>query len=346
MTLHNMLEEINRSAAKDILRLHVESENIRFFNLGRHAIKAALKSIGIKSGDAVLLPSFICKEVLAPIYECGAKPIFYDVDRRLDPIGLPIIENIRAILAVNYFGFPQNLAVFNKYCANNNVALIEDNAHSFLSADINGKALGTRGDYGITSYRKILPIAEGASLLLNSNSFRIKGDQIPLIYKPASAAQNIRILLNWVEKRIGIRILPLGKSLLRKFRRFRTGYEIGPSNDEYEHITPQPENPPAYLRDHILHVNAYDEITKRRLLYKEFHQQLSAIRIEPVFSSLNQGICPYGYPFYADDVIAKEAVKIARKAGFDCFRWPELPSSVQTSTHPHYHQLWVINFLC
>lgn len=346
MTLHNMPEEINRSAANDILPLHVESKNIRFFSLGRHAIGAAIKSIGIKSGEAVLLPSFICKEVLAPIYECGAQPIFYDVDRRLDPISLPITPNIKAIMAVNYFGFPQNLAVFQQYCADNNVALIEDNAHSFLSADINGKALGTRGDYGITSYRKILPIVEGASLLLNSNRYRIDGEQISPNHKAASITQNIRAILNWVETRAGVRILPLGKSLVRKFRRFRTGHEIEPSNDEFEYITPQPENPPAYLHDSIQHTDAYTEIARRRSLYKQFHQQLSSIKIEPVFNTLELGTCPYGYPFYADDAIAAEAVKIAKNTGFDCFRWPELPSSVQTSMQPHYYQLWVINFLC
>lgn len=346
MKMHKAPKEINFSLEKKILSLYNNSENIRFFSLGRHAIKAAIISIGIKKGDVVLLPSFICKEVLASLYECGAQPMVYDLNKDLQPISLPINNKIKAILAVNYFGFPQNLAIFKQYCAENNVALIEDNAHSFLSADSSGQILGTRGDFGITSYRKILPIREGASLLLNSNKYCIEGEQLSPNLTSISSIQKIRSLIQWVERRARIRLTPIGKALIRKIRKVSSGYEIKPSSDEIELATPQPENPPSYLRRCIQHTDAGFEITRRRSLYIKFHTQLSSTGIEPVFNALNEGICPYGYPFYADDEVAAEIVKIARGEGYDCFKWPELPSTVPVPSQPHYHQLWVINFLC
>lgn len=329
-----------------VLSLYSESENIRFFSLGRHAIKSAIISIGIKKGDAVLLPSFICKEVLASIYECGAQPLVYDVNRDLEPIYLPVNNSIKALLAVNYFGFPQNLIVFKKYCTENNVVLIEDNAHSFLSIDSSGQILGTRGDFGITSYRKILPIREGACLIVNSDKYRIQGGQLPPNLKSVSNIQQIRSLINRAEKLSGISLTPLGKALIRKLRKFISGYEIKPSNDECEVATPQPENPPAYLKNSIQDLDINNEIARRRSLYMKFHKHLSSTGIEPVFNKLSDGICPYGYPFYAADDIATEIVKIAKREGYDCFRWPELPSTVPVPSQPHYHQLWVINFLC
>jgi hypothetical protein len=346
MKMHKAPNEIDFLLGKKILSLHSESDNIRFFSLGRHAIKAAITSIGIKKGDAVLMPSFICKEVLASIYECEAQPMVYDLNKDLQPISLPINNKIKALIAVNYFGFPQNLTIFKQYCTENNVALIEDNAHSFLSVDSSGQILGTRGDFGITSYRKILPIREGASLLLNSKKYHIEGGQLPSNLTRSSKIQKIRSLIQWVERRAGIRLTPIGKALIRKIRKVSSGYEIKPSGDEFELATPQPENPPSYLRRCIKHTDAGLEIARRRLLYIKFHTQLSSTGIEPVFNVLNEGICPYGYPFYADDDVAAEIVKIARGEGYDCFKWPELPSTVPVPSQPHYHQLWVINFLC
>lgn len=339
-------KEIDFSLEKKILSLYSESENIRFFSLGRHAIKAAITSIGVKNGDAVLLPSFICREVMASIYECGAQPIVYDLNKDLQPIRLPINSKIKALIAVNYFGFPQNLTIFKQYCTKNNVALIEDNAHSFLSVDSSGQILGTRGDFGIISYRKILPIREGASLLLNSKKYYIEGGQLPTILKSSSKIQKIRLLIHFVERRARIRLTPLGKALIRKIRKASTGYEIQPSHNEFELVTPQPENPPSYLRSSIQNTDVGFEIARRRSLYIKLHKDLSSTGIEPVFKKLNEGICPYGYPFYADDDIAAEIVKIARRAGYDCFKWPELPSTVPVPSQRHYHQLWVINFLC
>jgi len=49
---------------------------IRYFSLGRFAIREALSLIGVGAGDSVMLPSYICRDVLASVHERGAKPIF------------------------------------------------------------------------------------------------------------------------------------------------------------------------------------------------------------------------------------------------------------------------------
>ena len=73
-------------------------------------------------------------------------------------------QHCKALLAVNYFGFAQDLAPFREYCLRTGATLIEDNAHGFLSKDTSGVLLGTRADLGITSIRKTFRLVNGAAL--------------------------------------------------------------------------------------------------------------------------------------------------------------------------------------
>mgnify|MGYP003896109965 FL=1 len=72
------------------------------------------------------------------------------------------------MLAVNYFGFAQDLSPFREYCSTTGATLIEDNAHGFLSKDSAGNLLGTRADLGITSIRKTFRLVNGAALYVSS----------------------------------------------------------------------------------------------------------------------------------------------------------------------------------
>ena len=74
----------------------------------------------------------------------------------------------------NYFGFPQDLSVFSEYCKHTGALLIEDNAQGLFSKDKNGNILGTRGDFGIFSFRKTMPIFSGAALVINNNNIQSK----------------------------------------------------------------------------------------------------------------------------------------------------------------------------
>ena len=137
---------------------------IRYFSLGRFAMKQALVACGVGENDSVMLPSFICRDVLAAINELGAKATFYDVNKKLEPIGLDSAPKSKAIIAVNYFGFPQSLEPFEKYCINSGAKIIEDNAHGVLSRDTDNQLLGQRTEYGITSFRKSVRTSDGAML--------------------------------------------------------------------------------------------------------------------------------------------------------------------------------------
>ena len=63
----------------------LDGANVRFFAFARTALAAGLGLLGLKPGDNVLVPSFICDVVMAPFMELSIEPRFYDLDEKLEP---------------------------------------------------------------------------------------------------------------------------------------------------------------------------------------------------------------------------------------------------------------------
>ena len=80
--------------------------NRLFYAYARHALVTALRMARVTTGSTVLIPHFICRDVLASISAVGAKPVFYDIDDDLQVSQNTMLPSAAAALAVNYFGFP------------------------------------------------------------------------------------------------------------------------------------------------------------------------------------------------------------------------------------------------
>lgn len=318
----------------------------RFYRLGRHALLFGLRLLQISPGDAVLLPAFICRDLLAPINSVGAIPKFYDVDQRLQPVVLPQVPNVRAVVAVNYFGFPQDLDPFREYCLLHNAALIEDNAHGFLSRDSFGANLGERGDLGILSMRKTFPLPDGAALLVNNPDWRsrvaeplpCRGGYLPLDYRTRAALLNL-------QRRTGFPSFVTAQTLIRFIRRLCTGQEVPLSDPASEYD--MPANPAPHCRSlaMLATMGMADEVARRRALYEKTHDLLAKENIEPVFGSLPTGVAPYGYPFRADRERVDRVKEILRSVGMDCSHWPDLPTALEPIAPEHYRSVWLVSFV-
>lgn len=320
---------------------------IRYFGYGRCALQGALKAIGTREGDGVLVPAFICRDLLAAINSLGAVPLYYSVGRDLQldesPADLP---ESRAILVVNYFGFPQNLAPFKAYCDRTGAVLIEDNAHGLFSRDETGKALGTRGAIGIFSLRKTVPLPNGAALLFNvtGNGWSIPS-QVPSSSKASSPTFKVKRILRRLAPFVGVGILRQFTELGRRLRKFRSGYEIESSPQDAENNLPENAAPCQELLEILLGVDAGHEINRRRELYLELERIIRMAGGKPVFSALPQHVSPYGFPFYSSESQADEIKKILRNICLDCYKWPELPNKIEPHAPAHYKSLWLVNFV-
>jgi hypothetical protein len=322
-------------------------DGVRYFSLGRHALTAGLRALGIGHGHVVLLPEFICRDLLAAVHAVEARVLFYPVDEGLVPHSLPVGPTVKAVVSVNYFGFPQRLDVLRNYCAEHGAVLIEDNAHGFLSRDAQNMLLGTRGDLGLFSLHKTFFWPDGAVLLVNRP---ISGCRLPAILPCRRSRLPAKFLLKHVLGRIqhltGFKIRSAGEKLARLVRAARTGQALPVSLDQSEFEIP---DDPAIHCKSVQMLGKIDpamEVARRRELYRDFHLELASFGVQAVFENLPEGTCPYGYPFRADDARAAVVAEFARRRGFDCSRWPDLPSAVFGRAPAFYQNVWWINFLC
>jgi len=150
---------------------HLEVE---FYMLGREALLSALIHLGLKKGDGVIVPAYMCSSTLEPLEAYGLEIVFIDVDQQLrlpmDQLRVLICDNqVKALLAVHYFGFTQKIDEILSLCCQHGVKVIEDASHSFLSQSLS-RTSKRRADAEIFSMRKSLPVHDGGALRLNSKN--------------------------------------------------------------------------------------------------------------------------------------------------------------------------------
>ena len=92
---------------------------------GRNCLEYILTTYEPKK---VLLPYYICEEIIEPIVALGLAFEFYNIDRNLDPIIPHTVDSENAFLYVNYFGIKQKTVnELSRYVDN----LIIDNTQAF-----------------------------------------------------------------------------------------------------------------------------------------------------------------------------------------------------------------------
>ncbi|MAC40698.1 MAG: hypothetical protein CMJ05_02760 [Pelagibacterales bacterium] len=316
-----------------------------YFSFARFALLEIFNIINLKKDDKILLPSFICRDLLSPIYSKGAIPVFYDVNKELNPILLPRNKNIKAVIAVNYFGFPQNLKIFKDYCKKNKCILIEDNAHGYLSRDENNIPLGERGDFGIYSFRKTISISEIGMLSINNSIFiNNKNIQIPFSKSNIRLKFKIKIFLIKLQILTKINFVSYGENFIRFFKLILYGNFISPSNPNEEFLIPKNPTPKIKSFDYLKSINKKEEIKRRVYLFNFFKKKLKHYDIRPIFDKIPLNTCPKGYPFISDIKTANKIKNLARKSkGFNCISWPNLPSN-QKKYDRFYSKVYLINF--
>lgn len=141
----------------------------RFYFWARNALYHALNSFEVPRNGRALVPAYICRAAVEPFAAYGLKLDFYGIRRdcRVDFEDLQsrIRHDTRVVLAVHYFGFAQEMEEFDRVRRAKELLLFEDCAH-VLRGEYKGQPLGSFGDASVFSYRKHLPMFDGAELLL------------------------------------------------------------------------------------------------------------------------------------------------------------------------------------
>jgi dTDP-4-amino-4,6-dideoxygalactose transaminase len=120
---------------------------------GTDAITIALRALGVKPGDDVVLPSFTFYATAEAAINMGARPVFCDVDLgtrnvTLDSVRAVLTANTKAIIAVDLFGCP---APVPELRAELGLPVLEDAAQA-AGASLGGTRAGALGDAATFSF--------------------------------------------------------------------------------------------------------------------------------------------------------------------------------------------------
>ena len=141
---------------------------------GSSALYLALKASGIKAGDEVITTPLSWIITSNAIIECGAKPVFVDIDNsmNIDPnlIESKITKKTFAILPMHYAGLMCDMTKINKIAKKYKIKVIEDAAQSF-GAKLNNKYSGNFSDVSSFSLNPMKPLSgygEAGFIVTNS----------------------------------------------------------------------------------------------------------------------------------------------------------------------------------
>lgn len=123
---------------------------------GLDALHIALRALGIRSGDEVIVPSNTYIATALAVSYVGATPVFVEPDIKtynIDPakIEAAITAKTKAIIPVHLYGQACEMDKIETIAKKHNLFIIEDNAQS-QGASFNGKLTGSWGHINGTSF--------------------------------------------------------------------------------------------------------------------------------------------------------------------------------------------------
>lgn len=147
---------------------------------GSVAIETALRALGIKAGDEVIVTPVTWIATATSVLMVNAVPIFVDVDPQsycLDPekIGAVVTKKTKAIVLVHFGGIVADMDSIMEVADKYRLAVVEDAAHAH-GAKWGERGAGSIGHIGTFSFQdlKLMTAGEGGIILTNDERLNEK----------------------------------------------------------------------------------------------------------------------------------------------------------------------------
>ncbi len=131
---------------------------------GSAALKVALMALGVGAGDEVITQGFTFVATWEAILDCGAIPVFTEVDMTLnmDPADLEkkITPKTKVIIPVHMMGAPARIVAIKAIADRHRIPVIEDTAQA-AGGRLQGRHLGTFGAIGTFSFDSVKTMTTG-----------------------------------------------------------------------------------------------------------------------------------------------------------------------------------------
>jgi perosamine synthetase len=140
------------------------------------ALQLSLYVSGIGPGDEVIVPSLSFIATANAVWQCGATPVFADIDPatcNLDPAAVEraITPHTKAVMPVHQVGLPADMDGIEALAAQHGLAIVEDAACA-IGAEHRGRPIGSLGNLTCFSLhpRKVITCGEGGMIALQDTA--------------------------------------------------------------------------------------------------------------------------------------------------------------------------------
>ena len=140
---------------------------------GTAALEIAVKSLGLKKGDEVIVPTFTIISSIICLIKNGLKPILVDADlknwnMKTEDVLKKINKKTKAIIITHIYGFPVDMTKILSTAKRKKIFIIED-AAEMIGQKYKGRICGSFGDISTFSFyaNKHVTTGEGGMILTN-----------------------------------------------------------------------------------------------------------------------------------------------------------------------------------
>ncbi len=140
------------------------------------ALHLALYALGVGPGDEVIVPSLSFIATANSVWQCGATPVFADVDPatgNLHPeaAARAITPRTKAIMPVHQVGLPADMDAFFALAEQHSLQIVEDAACA-IGATYKGRQIGSLGAPACFSLhpRKVITTGEGGMITVHDEA--------------------------------------------------------------------------------------------------------------------------------------------------------------------------------
>lgn len=147
------------------------------FNSGTAALHGAMFAAGLTVNDSIITTPITFVATSNSLVYLGGKPAFVDINMNtycldLEKIEDAITDKTKAVVPVDYAGYPVNLERLREITDDYSLIIIEDAAHA-LGAKRYGKLVGQEADMTMFSFHPVKHIttAEGGIIVTNSSNY-------------------------------------------------------------------------------------------------------------------------------------------------------------------------------
>jgi len=144
---------------------------------GTAALEIAVKALGIKKNDEVLIPNFTIISNALAVLRQYAKPVLIDCNLDdwniiISDIEKKITNKTKAIIVTHIYSFPNDMDKILKICKKKKIFIIED-AAEVLGLNYKNKRCGSFGDISTFSFYANKQVTTGEGGMISVNSLQL-----------------------------------------------------------------------------------------------------------------------------------------------------------------------------